>query len=278
MSQATDCKWACNIGYLQSSSGESCSPCPTLPTGAVWDSFPDSAACSYRCASKLYGHPRYLGVCLACSVLQSTYVKPAPVIPFKAVWDDSLDWCNASAWKCVTGFAGRLWGSQQVCCPLVVPYSSANSNARRPPCGVACDSGYYWDSTSYTCAACAGTIAPGFVWGDNCSSVFDCELYAEQAGLAIPQNARWPTTATNQKQCLWSCDAGYLQNEGLCCLSMTPGRGLPGREWVPGACATRCRSGLFAAEPGDPCVGCSQYLSDLGIDYCERCVPHPNTC
>ena len=218
----------------------------------------------------LYGHPQYAGVCVACSVLLSTRAAPIPALPANAVWDDSLGWCNASAWTCKQGFVTRVWAGQKACCPAAVPHSGTNSNTPRAPCGVACDSGYYWNAAAYTCSACAGTLSVGFTWGDNCSSFFGCGRYAVQLNLAVPANAYWPATATGPQQCRWMCNAGYVQNGGLCCAADTVGYGSVGREWFPGICATRCGVGLFAAELGGQCVQCSQYLATLGIDYCQR--------
>ncbi len=135
---------------------------------------------------------------------------------------------------------------------------------------MACDSGFYWDAGAFACAACPGAPPPGTAWGDNCSAVFDCDRWAALAGVALPARAHWPAAAAGPAQCVWKCDEGYLPNGGLCCAASTPGLGLDSREWVPRACATRCRAGLFAGGGASACVPCIQYLRSLNIDYCQR--------
>ena len=183
------------------------------------------------------------------------------------------------SWSCLSGFALQTWENQQTCCPLTVPHSSANSNLPRPPCGVACDSGYYWNSASFTCALCPGVPPPGFAWGDNCSTTFDCGRYYAQEGMTVPSNSHWPPAAVSPAQCVWLCNVGYVQNGELCCgasAALTPGYGASGREWTQGICAMQCSVGLFAAEVEQSCVPCEKYLAEFGIDYCQRSLPIQN--
>ena len=45
----------------------------SVPAGALWDMSADAAACAFRCAAGLYGHPQYPGVCVTCSRLLTSW-------------------------------------------------------------------------------------------------------------------------------------------------------------------------------------------------------------
>jgi hypothetical protein len=268
------CAWRCELGY-QPSAG-ACTACPPLPAGAGWDGAAVARPCAYRCDAGLYGHPVYSGICVACSVLMGSVAVPRPALPANAAWLDDAEGCDEDTWACRAGFAVRVPspGAAPVCCPAApVAHAGANSNAPRGLCGVACDSGYYWEAGAWACSPCPGPPPPaGQAWGDNCSVVFDCGSYASRMGLAVPAHAHWPPAATSPAQCVWACDAGHELAGGgsLCCSTAVPGYGVAGWERVPGRCALRCKAGLFNATAGGPCVPCAQYLKGFGVDICQR--------
>jgi hypothetical protein len=268
------CAWGCETGYYPL--GGTCAACAALPAGAGWDTAAGARECAYRCLAGLYGHPGYWGICVPCSTLMGSVARPAPALPANAAWRDDLGRCDVDTWSCAAGFGLRvLPGGVAVCCPLApVAHAGSNSNAPRGLCGVACDSGYYWAAGAWACAPCPGPPPPaGQAWGDNCTQIFDCSLYAVQAGIALPQHSYWPPAPAGPAQCVWTCNAGYDRaGEGfLCCSTAVAGYGVAGRDWGPSGCTQQCKPGLFSASADDPCVPCAQYLREnFGIDFCQR--------
>jgi hypothetical protein len=261
------------VGYNQS--GGACYACPPLPTGAVWDTSVVAGTCAYQCGAGLYGYPAYAGVCVLCSKLMGS-IAQVQQPPVNALWLDSAGRCDPNTWECKAGFSLRLLASgAPVCCPVApVAHAGSNSNAPQGPCGVACDSGYYWGTGAWACVPCSGPTPPaGQAWGDNCTRTFDCGRYAALTGLAVPEHAHWPPAPAGAAQCVWSCDAGYERAGGgsLCCSTTVAGYDLAGWEWAPGGCTQRCKAGLFSASANDPCVPCAQYLwQGFNIDFCQR--------
>ena len=277
--QAGDCAWQCSIGYF--SSPGACAACPPLPSGAEWvgPEEVEFALCAYRCSAGLYGHPANPGVCVRCSVLQLLYSR-APSLPAHAKWADDLGQCDNTSWACDSGLIQvAVAGSPAACCPASVPHSLPAP--ARAPCAVACNAGYFWVDKSLACEPCPGTRPDYAAWGDNCSLVIDCGLYAVAAGWVKPVHAHWlpgpleGATAVGGCKTGWACDGGYENNSGgLCCsIADTPGYGAAGGQWSSTDCSWRCKAGFFrAAGSTGPCVMCNVYLQqNFGIDYCQRC-------
>jgi hypothetical protein len=138
-----------------------CWTCSALPTGAQWIPYSDPgySPCAARCNAGLYGQPLAGGgSCLRCSLYMQSAVAsglypPPPTLA--GVWNDTAGRCDADSWACTAGYRRSPTGARY-CCPLVIPNSSPAVGVSVGPCGVVCDAGFWWDNSSFVCAACSG--------------------------------------------------------------------------------------------------------------------------
>ena len=144
-----------------------------------------------------------------------------------------------------------------------------------------CNLGFKKNESAYTaqcpncthsCVPCPESLSPEFLWGENCSVFVNCGWVAASLNVTIPENAHWTNSAQNQPECSWSCNVGYAYNiPSNCCSISAPGYNVSGREWVPGACSTRCSAGLYSNSSSDACIQCAGFVKNyLGIDVCQR--------
>jgi len=238
------CVWACNLGFMLTPS-QSCNACPAKPAGASWLQ-QSSPPCQYSCNAGLYGHPTYPGICVTCTMLMTTVVPKGSVLPPPAIaglWNDAANQCNESTWTCNAGYQRSPAGSR-FCCPLNIANSAVAGADSINPCGILCNTGFYWNNNTLSCSACPQR----------------------------PVNSNWKTVEEDADYCVWSCNTGYYRSSSmdrcLACPSKPSdsswGTGSTGSIGIMNAdpCAFVCNAGFY----GHPtyagvCVACDQLMS-----------------